>query len=175
MTGCDAGAALKAVAEQFPFQPLVWKAVRISFAEGISLLRSDDIEARQSPLHNDFLGARTYSGGLIWTIYPESKSLIFTYLRFQTVLCLREKFFSIWNFKDSPKCGHHSELLFCLHTIEASLQIGEYDDLNTEAEKRLGALVKKKYGTDFFIMYKYPLEVRILPLLFSQMAFEMRC
>lgn len=39
------------------------------------------------------------------------------------------------------------------------LQIGDYDDLNTEAEKKLGALIKKEYGTDFFIMYKFPLEV----------------
>lgn len=40
------------------------------------------------------------------------------------------------------------------------VQIGDYDDLNTEAEKRLGALVRKKYGTDFFIMYRYPLQIR---------------
>jgi len=33
-------------------------------------------------------------------------------------------------------------------------------DLNTENEKKLGAIVKEKYGTDFFIMDKYPLAVR---------------
>ncbi|CAD6238239.1 unnamed protein product [Miscanthus lutarioriparius] len=34
------------------------------------------------------------------------------------------------------------------------------DDLNTDAEKKLGQLVKEKYGTDFFILYGYPLAVR---------------
>ena len=34
-------------------------------------------------------------------------------------------------------------------------------DLNTEAERRLGALVKAKYHTDFYILYRYPLAVRL--------------
>lgn len=34
------------------------------------------------------------------------------------------------------------------------------DDLTTEAEKFLGKLVKQKYGTDFYILDKYPLSVR---------------
>lgn len=34
------------------------------------------------------------------------------------------------------------------------------DDLSTEHEKKLGDLVAERYGTDFFIMDKYPLEVR---------------
>lgn len=33
-------------------------------------------------------------------------------------------------------------------------------DLTTEHEKRLGDLVAEKFGTDFFMMDKYPLEVR---------------
>lgn len=33
-------------------------------------------------------------------------------------------------------------------------------DLTTEHEKKLGDLVAEKYGTDFFMMDKYPLEVR---------------
>lgn len=33
-------------------------------------------------------------------------------------------------------------------------------DLTTEHEKKLGDLVADKYGTDFFMMDKYPLEVR---------------
>ena len=40
-----------------------------------------------------------------------------------------------------------------------SLQIGDFDDLSTENEKRLGKIVKEKYGTDFYIMYRYPMEV----------------
>jgi len=34
------------------------------------------------------------------------------------------------------------------------------DDISTPHEKALGALVKEKYGTDFYIMDKYPLAVR---------------
>lgn len=33
-------------------------------------------------------------------------------------------------------------------------------DLNTAAERALGALVKAKYGTDFYILHRYPLGVR---------------
>lgn len=42
------------------------------------------------------------------------------------------------------------------------LQIGEFDDLSTENEKKLGKIVKEKFGTDFYIMYRYPMEVSIL-------------
>lgn len=34
------------------------------------------------------------------------------------------------------------------------------DDLTTEHEKALGRIVKEKYGTDFFMMDKYPLAIR---------------
>jgi len=37
---------------------------------------------------------------------------------------------------------------------------GSFDDLSTVHEKRLGDLVLQKYGTDFFIMDKYPLSIR---------------
>ncbi|XP_002737659.1 aspartate--tRNA ligase, cytoplasmic-like [Saccoglossus kowalevskii] len=43
---------------------------------------------------------------------------------------------------------------------EAGFDIGFQDDLSTPAEKLLGKLVKAKYDTDFFILDKYPLEVR---------------
>ena len=33
-------------------------------------------------------------------------------------------------------------------------------DLSTELEKALGALVKKKYNTDFYILLRYPTAVR---------------
>ncbi|KAI4377862.1 hypothetical protein MLD38_015429 [Melastoma candidum] len=33
-------------------------------------------------------------------------------------------------------------------------------DLNTATERRLGQLVREKYGTDFYILYRYPLAVR---------------
>lgn len=43
---------------------------------------------------------------------------------------------------------------------EAGTEIEPMGDLNTEAEKKLGRLVREKYDTDFFILYRYPLAVR---------------
>ncbi|KAF2724668.1 putative aspartyl-tRNA synthetase Dps1 [Polychaeton citri CBS 116435] len=43
---------------------------------------------------------------------------------------------------------------------EAGVEIGDYDDFSTPQEKRLGQLVLEKYGTDFYVVDKYPLEVR---------------
>ncbi|KQJ86708.1 aspartate--tRNA ligase 2, cytoplasmic [Brachypodium distachyon] len=43
---------------------------------------------------------------------------------------------------------------------EAGTEIEHMGDLNTEAEKKLGRLVREKYDTDFFILYQYPLAVR---------------
>jgi len=40
------------------------------------------------------------------------------------------------------------------------LEIGDFDDLSTPQEKRLGALVKAKYNTDFYMLDKFPLVVR---------------
>jgi aspartyl-tRNA synthetase len=34
------------------------------------------------------------------------------------------------------------------------------EDISTPHEKRLGAIVKEKYGVDFYMMDKYPLSVR---------------
>ena len=42
----------------------------------------------------------------------------------------------------------------------AGVEQGDYEDLSTENEKKLGDIVKEKYGTDFFFMDKYPLDVR---------------
>lgn len=39
-------------------------------------------------------------------------------------------------------------------------EMGMYDDLNSEQEKCLGKLVREKYGTDFFILDKFPAAVR---------------
>jgi aspartyl-tRNA synthetase len=48
----------------------------------------------------------------------------------------------------------------CAMLREAGIKQGEYEDLSTENEKKLGELVKAKYHTDFFFMDKYPLDVR---------------
>lgn len=37
--------------------------------------------------------------------------------------------------------------------------IDPLEDLNTELERKLGAMVKDKYGTDFYILYKFPQKV----------------
>ena len=48
----------------------------------------------------------------------------------------------------------------CTLLREAGVEQGDYEDLSTENEKKLGNIVKEKYGTDFFFMDKYPLDVR---------------
>lgn len=72
------------ISQQYPFEPLQYKRppLRITFAEGIALLKADGVDA------------------------PEE------------------------------------------------------EDISTTNEKRLGALVKEKYGVDFYMMDKYPLAVR---------------
>jgi len=56
--------------------------------------------------------------------------------------------------------------------------IGDYDDMSTSSEKALGKIIKQKYGTDYYIIDKFPLEIRpfytmpdpsdhLRPLLFS--------
>lgn len=42
----------------------------------------------------------------------------------------------------------------------AGIKQDHYEDLNTENEKKLGALVKEKYGLDIFILNEYPAHVR---------------
>jgi aspartyl-tRNA synthetase len=37
-------------------------------------------------------------------------------------------------------------------------------DLNTELERRLGKIVKDKYGTDFYILHRYPMAVSAVVL-----------
>ncbi|KAJ9630938.1 hypothetical protein H2203_001466 [Taxawa tesnikishii (nom. ined.)] len=43
---------------------------------------------------------------------------------------------------------------------EDGIEIGDFDDLSTPQEKHLGALVLKKYGTDFYVLDKFPLAIR---------------
>lgn len=45
-------------------------------------------------------------------------------------------------------------------TEDDGRELSETDDLSTRAEVRLGQLVKEKYGADFYIIDKFPLEVR---------------
>lgn len=43
---------------------------------------------------------------------------------------------------------------------EEGVEIGDFEDLNTEKEKMLGALVKEKYNTDFFMLTHFPSTIR---------------
>ncbi|CAL4959616.1 unnamed protein product [Urochloa decumbens] len=43
---------------------------------------------------------------------------------------------------------------------ESGFEIEPCDDLSTQAEMKLGQLVREKYNTDFFILYEFPLAVR---------------
>ncbi|KAI4316245.1 hypothetical protein L6164_024243 [Bauhinia variegata] len=43
---------------------------------------------------------------------------------------------------------------------DAGTEIEPFGDLNTEAERKLGQLVLQKYGTEFYILHRYPLAVR---------------
>lgn len=38
--------------------------------------------------------------------------------------------------------------------------VDPYGDLNTELERTLGRIVKEKYGTDFYILHRYPMAIR---------------
>ncbi|KAL4307817.1 hypothetical protein AHAS_Ahas16G0316200 [Arachis hypogaea] len=40
---------------------------------------------------------------------------------------------------------------------DAGVEIETFGDLNTEAERKLGELVLERYGTEFYILYRYPL------------------
>jgi aspartyl-tRNA synthetase len=43
---------------------------------------------------------------------------------------------------------------------DAGVEVGDFEDFNTEKERFLGKLVKEKYDTDFYILDKFPLSVR---------------
>jgi nondiscriminating aspartyl-tRNA synthetase len=43
---------------------------------------------------------------------------------------------------------------------EVGIEIGDYEDLSTASERELGKIIKQKYGTDFYILDKFPLAVR---------------
>eukprot|EP00274_Cyanoptyche_gloeocystis_P006083 CAMPEP_0196666558 /NCGR_PEP_ID=MMETSP1086-20130531/64582_1 /TAXON_ID=77921 /ORGANISM="Cyanoptyche gloeocystis , Strain SAG4.97" /LENGTH=540 /DNA_ID=CAMNT_0042003769 /DNA_START=78 /DNA_END=1700 /DNA_ORIENTATION=- len=43
---------------------------------------------------------------------------------------------------------------------EAGVQVNDFDDLNTAQEKKLGALVREKYNTDFYILDQFPMAIR---------------
>lgn len=63
-----------------------------------------------------------------------------------------------FQFLDPPLKLNFSEGVAMLR--EAGVEMGDEEDLSTPSEKLLGRLVKAKYGTDFYILDKFPLAVR---------------
>lgn len=53
---------------------------------------------------------------------------------------------------------NYSEGVAMLRNV--GVEMGDFEDLSTPNEKLLGKLVKEKYGTDFYILDKFPLAVR---------------
>ncbi|KAJ3397458.1 aspartate--tRNA ligase dps1 [Lobulomyces angularis] len=43
---------------------------------------------------------------------------------------------------------------------DAGVEIGDFEDMNTEKERTLGRLVKEKYKTDFYMLDKFPTAIR---------------
>ncbi|KAL2318826.1 hypothetical protein Fmac_032702 [Flemingia macrophylla] len=57
--------------------------------------------------------------------------------------------------------GLDVEMVIKRHYFEdVGIEIEPFGDLNTEAERKLGQLVLEKYGTEFYILNRYPLAVR---------------
>ncbi|KAI6188898.1 Aspartate--tRNA ligase, cytoplasmic [Aphelenchoides besseyi] len=61
-------------------------------------------------------------------------------------------------FTDEPLVLKYHEGVALLR--EDGLEMGDEEDLDTPSEKRLGALVRKKYNTDFYVLDKFPLAIR---------------
>jgi aspartyl-tRNA synthetase len=64
-------------------------------------------------------------------------------------------------FTDAPCVVHWPEGIAMLRGAGVGPdQLGDFDDLSTAQELLLGQLVKEKYGTDFYIMDRYPTRIR---------------
>ncbi|TIB10364.1 hypothetical protein E3P92_03222 [Wallemia ichthyophaga] len=61
-------------------------------------------------------------------------------------------------FPDQTVKLHYKDAIKMLR--EAGREVDDFEDFNTETEKFLGALVKDKYNTDYYILDKFPLSCR---------------
>ena len=59
---------------------------------------------------------------------------------------------------DKPLILNYKEGVAMLR--EAGMEMDDFEDLSTEKERRLGQLVKERYGVDFYVLDKFPLSVR---------------
>ena len=66
--------------------------------------------------------------------------------------------FEDFEFLEEPLVLNFKEAIALLR--ESGEEVGDFDDLSTPQEKKLGKLVKEKYKTDFYVLDKFPLAVR---------------
>lgn len=82
--------------------------------------------------------------------------------RYKTETDLLRKSYHVEEFK-LPEAGKVPRLAFSEGIAmlrEDGIEIDDFEDLSTPHEKRLGALVLKKYGSDFYVLDKFPLAIR---------------
>lgn len=63
-------------------------------------------------------------------------------------------------FEEKPLILRYEEGIALLHERGLALHLTTTDDLDTPSEKALGAIIREKYNTDFFMLDKFPLAVR---------------
>jgi aspartyl/asparaginyl-tRNA synthetase len=67
-------------------------------------------------------------------------------------------------FTDEPCIVHWPDGIAMLREAGVTeLELGDFDDLSTAQELLLGKLVKEKFGADFYIMDRYPSNIRSSP------------
>lgn len=98
------------------------------------------------------------------SLIEELMLYIFTELRsrFKADTDLVRSIYQVEDFK-LPAAGAVPRLTFAegIQMLrDDGLEIGDFDDLSTPDEKRLGALVLKKYNSDFYVLDQYPLAIR---------------
>ena len=78
------------------------------------------------------------------------------------LVAIREQYFSEpVAFTEKPCVLHWPDGIAMLRDAGVGAgELGDFDDLSTSQELLLGQLVKEKYGTDFFIMDRYPSAIR---------------
>lgn len=70
---------------------------------------------------------------------------------------------SVYGYEDLQYLEEPLMLTFkegCRLLKEAGIEQSEHEDISTEIEKKLGAIVKEKFNTDFYILHQYPLAAR---------------
>lgn len=68
--------------------------------------------------------------------------------------------FEPFELSDKPTIITYEEGVGWLNEIYPNIEQNVHADLSTEAERALGKIVKDKFGTDFYILHRYPIEAR---------------